>query len=125
MMEYDIHTILDMLTLTATGWVLFTMLTNGQVKQTYQADMDKIKWYFVVSTIREALRAQQCSCSGHIIQQMALPPSVMYAAWSDWVHAAMKPEVWLAESPAAASVPVAAITTHSEMAVLHHVTVTV
>ncbi|KAL4431200.1 hypothetical protein ABPG75_006456 [Micractinium tetrahymenae] len=38
MMEYDIHTLLDLLTLVATGWVIYSL--RGPLKESYQADMD-------------------------------------------------------------------------------------
>jgi hypothetical protein len=46
MMEYDIHTVLDLLTLLATGWVIYTLLF--QLWDTYQADQDVIKSWMVV-----------------------------------------------------------------------------
>jgi hypothetical protein len=47
MMEYDIHTVLDALTLVATVGVLYALLFTP-IKNTYQADLDSIKFYFVV-----------------------------------------------------------------------------
>lgn len=38
MMEYDIHTLLDFLTLVATGWVIFSL--RGPLKESYQSDLD-------------------------------------------------------------------------------------
>ena len=49
MMEYDIHTVLDGLTLIATVGVIFCMTLQPDVKITYQKDQDKLKFYFVVS----------------------------------------------------------------------------
>jgi hypothetical protein len=46
-MEYDIHTVLDLLTLTATCWVVYTMRFTP-LKNTYQRDQDSIKLYYVV-----------------------------------------------------------------------------
>lgn len=46
MMEYDVHTVLDMLTLLATGWVVYTL--RFQLADTYQDDQDTIKTYYVV-----------------------------------------------------------------------------
>lgn len=34
MMEYDIHTLLDALTLVATGWVIYSL--RGPLKESYQ-----------------------------------------------------------------------------------------
>jgi len=48
MMEYDVHTVLDLLTLLATGIVVYCMTCTG-VASTYQKDQDKVKSYFVVS----------------------------------------------------------------------------
>ena len=48
MMEYDIHTVLDGLTLVATGGVIFCMLLQPDIRQTYQKDQDKLQWYLVV-----------------------------------------------------------------------------
>ena len=47
MMEYDIHTVLDALTLLATGGVIFCMMFTD-MKLTYQKDQDIIKFPFVV-----------------------------------------------------------------------------
>lgn len=48
MMEYDIHTILDGLTLLATFGVLYALWFTP-IKNTYQGDLDSIKFYYVVS----------------------------------------------------------------------------
>lgn len=45
-MEYDIHTVLDGLTLAATCWVIYEL--RGPLKSTYQAEQDNIQTYFVV-----------------------------------------------------------------------------
>lgn len=45
-MEYDIHTILDAVTLSATAWVVFQM--RVKLKHTYQAEMDSVTSYYVV-----------------------------------------------------------------------------
>mmetsp|Transcript_6274 Transcript_6274/g.13783 ORF Transcript_6274/g.13783 Transcript_6274/m.13783 type:complete len:280 (-) Transcript_6274:393-1232(-) len=47
MMEYDIHTVLDGMTLLATGGIIYCM-TLTEIKQTYQKDQDNIKFYLVV-----------------------------------------------------------------------------
>eukprot|EP00879_Flechtneria_rotunda_P003395 GHRR01003623.1.p1 GENE.GHRR01003623.1~~GHRR01003623.1.p1 ORF type:complete len:328 (+),score=50.20 GHRR01003623.1:357-1340(+) len=47
MMEYDIHTILDGLTLLATVGVLYALLFTP-IKTTYQGDLDTVKCYYVV-----------------------------------------------------------------------------
>eukprot|EP00878_Enallax_costatus_P016717 GHUV01017541.1.p1 GENE.GHUV01017541.1~~GHUV01017541.1.p1 ORF type:complete len:203 (+),score=36.99 GHUV01017541.1:898-1506(+) len=47
MMEYDIHTVLDGLTLVATFGVLYALWFTP-IKTTYQADLDSIKFYYVV-----------------------------------------------------------------------------
>ena len=46
-MEYDIHTILDGLTLAATVWVIYEL--RGPLKGTYQADQDIVQTWMVVS----------------------------------------------------------------------------
>ena len=46
-MEYDIHTVLDGLTLAATCWVIYEL--RGPLKGTYQAEQDQVQAYFVVS----------------------------------------------------------------------------
>eukprot|EP00208_Stichococcus_sp_RCC1054_P002612 CAMPEP_0206148798 /NCGR_PEP_ID=MMETSP1473-20131121/37440_1 /ASSEMBLY_ACC=CAM_ASM_001109 /TAXON_ID=1461547 /ORGANISM="Stichococcus sp, Strain RCC1054" /LENGTH=290 /DNA_ID=CAMNT_0053546221 /DNA_START=877 /DNA_END=1749 /DNA_ORIENTATION=- len=46
MMEYDVHTVLDMLTLLATAWVVYTL--RFKLQDTYQDDQDSIKTYYVV-----------------------------------------------------------------------------
>lgn len=48
MMEYDIHTVLDALTLLATSAVIFCMF-KSDMRVTYQKDQDAVKFYFVVS----------------------------------------------------------------------------
>eukprot|EP00882_Tetradesmus_deserticola_P005581 GHRQ01005876.1.p1 GENE.GHRQ01005876.1~~GHRQ01005876.1.p1 ORF type:complete len:271 (+),score=51.02 GHRQ01005876.1:97-909(+) len=64
MMEYDIHTILDGMTLLATVGVLYALWFTP-IKATYQADLDNVKFYYVV---RGALPLQQqtgnCRSSG-------------------------------------------------------------
>ncbi|CAD7697255.1 unnamed protein product [Ostreobium quekettii] len=45
MMEYDIHTVLDALTLLATGWVIYTMMF--QLKHTYQVELDTLMTAYV------------------------------------------------------------------------------
>ncbi len=46
-MEYDIHTVLDFLTLAATVWVIYELVLP--LKDTYQAEQDSVQWYYVVS----------------------------------------------------------------------------
>lgn len=53
MMEYDIHTILDGLSLVATLWVIYEM--RFILKNTYQADQDTVQTYYVVSLCCTAL----------------------------------------------------------------------
>ncbi len=48
MMEYDIHTVLDAMTLIATAGVIFCMLVQAQIRVTYQKDQDRLKFYYVV-----------------------------------------------------------------------------
>lgn len=45
-MEYNIHTLLDFLTLSATAWVVYMIRFN--LKSTYMKDMDTFPIYFVV-----------------------------------------------------------------------------
>ena len=45
-MEYDVHTLLDLLTLGATGWVIFMILTK--LKSTWQQDKDVMLEAYVV-----------------------------------------------------------------------------
>jgi hypothetical protein len=46
MMEYDIHTVLDFLTLVATVWVIYEL--RFPLADTYQKDQDTIQAYYVV-----------------------------------------------------------------------------
>jgi hypothetical protein len=46
MMEYDIHTVLDFLTLGATAWVVYTL--RMPLKDTYQVEQDSVQSYYVV-----------------------------------------------------------------------------
>lgn len=48
MMEYDLHTLLDALTLVATVAIIYCM-TCTNMKVTYQREQDTVKSYFVVS----------------------------------------------------------------------------
>jgi ER lumen protein retaining receptor len=59
-MEYDVHTLLDLLTLTATGWIIFVMLTAA--KSTWQADKDTLWEVYIV---RASIQALQNSCDPH------------------------------------------------------------
>jgi hypothetical protein len=65
MMEYDIHTLLDALTLVATTAVIYA-LTATPIKNTYQNDLDSVRWYYVVSAVgdRGACRMKVCMCRG-------------------------------------------------------------
>lgn len=47
MMEYDIHTVLDFLTLGATIWVIYTL--RMPLKDSYQAEQDSVQTYYVVN----------------------------------------------------------------------------
>ena len=47
-MEYDIHTLLDLLTLVATLWVEYMM--RGPLKSTYNDELDTIETWHVVSS---------------------------------------------------------------------------
>lgn len=47
MMEYDVHTILDGLTLLATLWVIY--IIRFQLYETYQPEQDSIHDVYVVS----------------------------------------------------------------------------
>lgn len=51
MMEYDIHTVLDFLTLGATAWVIYTL--RMPLKDTYQAEQDSVQTYYVVSHLAQ------------------------------------------------------------------------
>jgi ER lumen protein retaining receptor len=47
MMEYDIHTVLDGLTLAATLGVVYCMTLSG-MRRTYQKEQDVVKFWLVV-----------------------------------------------------------------------------
>lgn len=47
MMEYDIHTVLDALTLSATVCIVLAMMFTS-LKQSYQKDQDRVKFFYVV-----------------------------------------------------------------------------
>lgn len=53
MMEYDIHTVLDALTLLATCVIIYCM-TCTEVRVTYQKDQDKVQFYYVVRAATHA-----------------------------------------------------------------------
>ena len=46
MMEYDVHTVLDLLTLVATAWVIYTLRVT--LRDSYQNEQDTIQTYYVV-----------------------------------------------------------------------------
>ena len=46
MMEYDVHTLLDGLTLVATAWVIYML--RFKLKDTYQVAQDSVQVYYVV-----------------------------------------------------------------------------
>ena len=64
MMEYDIHTVLDLLTLVATIWVIYEL--RLPLKDTYQADQDTVQTYYVVSFIPDAVLMGRGSCQGQL-----------------------------------------------------------
>ena len=57
MMEYDIHTILDLLTLLATLWVIY--IVRFQLYESYQPEQDSIHDIYVVSLTIGSL---PCAC---------------------------------------------------------------
>lgn len=60
MMEYDIHTLLDFMTLFATLWVIYTL--RFPLKASYQAEQDSVYSYYVVC----ARNPQWLSSSGKL-----------------------------------------------------------
>lgn len=60
MMEYDIHTLLDLLTLAASLWAIY--IVRFQLKETYQADLDSVKVIYVVCTLRPGTLTTNSSC---------------------------------------------------------------
>lgn len=58
MMEYDIHTLLDLLTLLATGWVIFSL--RGPLKESYQVRPGRGR---CLPCIQNAWRPQLATCS--------------------------------------------------------------
>lgn len=54
MMEYDIHTLLDGLTLLATFGVLYALWFTP-IKNTYQSELDSVKFYYVVRAVVQVL----------------------------------------------------------------------
>lgn len=72
MMEYDIHTLLDGLTLSATLWVIYQLA--GPLKDTYQAEQDALPWYVVAAPCLLAALA------AHPTTHHPLPFRVLWAA---------------------------------------------
>ena len=72
MMEYDIHTFLDLLTLLATSLVIYMLWFP--LRDSYQAAEDNIQSYFVVSTSRarivhvSTMPFLMCSCIALLAQ---------------------------------------------------------
>lgn len=62
MMEYDIHTVLDLLTLVATLWVIYEL--RFPLADTYQKDQDTIQSYYVVRTWPARPRCSACVNAG-------------------------------------------------------------
>eukprot|EP00894_Picocystis_sp_ML_P004988 jgi/Pico_ML_1/55505/g1180.t1 len=46
LMEFDVHTFLDLITLASTVWVIYTMRVT--LKQTYTKELDSMKIYYVL-----------------------------------------------------------------------------
>ena len=64
MMEYDIHTLLDFLTLLATVWVIYML--RSPLRSSYQDKEDSLKFYFVVSLVEGLV-----CCTGRAMQRPA------------------------------------------------------
>lgn len=72
MMEYDIHTVLDLVTLAATGWVIYAML--GPVHSSWQSDKDTLHELYVVRSlfrnVFQAVLAVRVLAMGHARMMM-------------------------------------------------------
>lgn len=69
MMEYDIHTLLDLLTLATTLYTIY--IVRVPLKATYQADLDNVNHLYIVSCfVIEEMRMQM-----HLVPIAALPIS--------------------------------------------------
>ncbi len=66
MMEYDIHTFLDLLTLLATLLVIYMLWFP--LKDSYQAAEDNIQSYYVVSLLHDA------NAMGYLFQISSISP---------------------------------------------------
>lgn len=56
-MEYDIHTILDLATLGTTLWVIYMIRFN--LKSSYMDDKDNLPVYYVVSPLSSRVQGMQ------------------------------------------------------------------
>ena len=72
MMEYDIHTLLDFLTLLATVWVIYML--RFPLRSSYQDKEDSLKFYFVVSLVEGLL-----CCTGGAMQHPVCAPAMHVA----------------------------------------------
>ena len=72
MMEYDVHTILDGLTLLATLWVIY--IVRFQLYETYQPEQDSIHDVYVVS-----------HCKVHL-KELAWRPAGFFSAICQMMH---------------------------------------
>ena len=72
MMEYDIHTLLDFLTLLATVWVIYML--RFPLRSSYQDKEDSLKFYFVVSLGSGCFAAQGEQYSPHVRSRAAAVP---------------------------------------------------
>jgi len=57
-MEYDVHTVLDLLTLAATAWVIYTLRVT--LKDSYQNEQDTIQTYYVVRSGARCVLTNAC-----------------------------------------------------------------
>ena len=71
MMEYDIHTLLDFITLAATCWVIYELAVP--LADTYQADQDALPWWLV------AAPCLACALVAHPSTHHPLPFRVLWA----------------------------------------------
>lgn len=74
-MEGDIHTILDFVTLVATLWVIYMM--KFKLKSSYMADLDTMHYWYLVSTFFS---------SGYLLSWLLLQPKYSFMLFPCAIH---------------------------------------
>ena len=80
-MEYDIHTVLDFLTLVATVWVIYTL--RIPLKDTYQEEQDSVQTYYVVGYL---ILCQRTSPKSGLCLRGLMPRVIFVLVWTAFAN---------------------------------------